>query len=1494
MSISRKTLLSTRAIAMLLILTIVITAMSLGWNYNALAVPPIPSPHNFYEVINNVNQTAFKSDVRYLSSFSRFTGYPGFFEAANYIASKFKELGLLPYRNNSDYFEWFNITVPVDYGAWIYSPSLKLNLTAYSLYPNLVNPNPYATSNESYDTLVYLGSYIEGSLPSINVTGKFVILDFGSGWSYYYPLILKAKGVIFIPESRNLVIRPEADQKLIFLPVYFPRLFLPSTEESKKLLELAKQSGNEGIKVRISSLMKWEEIKVPNIVGFLPGSDSAYSSQIAVVSAYYDSFSIVPSLSFGATDSLGVAELLQLASFMSTHKPKRPVLFVALAGHYQSLWGAREFVEKHFNELQNFVFFTAIDLSSDSDQIGVYAYGSTYTYTYPVILTQRYTWLASRFFGPYLSEMKMILGSSYGDGFVDGILSSHPVYLSTAPVFEPYSYGFFSPSSVYPTLVSYLYQIGTRFDSDPFTLAMYGGGFTFHTTNAFRLYQRTPYDIYDNINFSNVWPQIYFIHSSLWALLNEPEIKLITSPARFRDDWGYVTLNVNVTTYNMLTSYYDPINFSEHPELRDELLVYVTIGGLQIISKVGNSSTVIIHGLKPFTSGSVEVFAVDSRGRITWTTDIGVWAAPGGKGFSLTTNPYTKLIAIFPCASIFVPLSFQPTDFVRFSVSIVNNAQAHSGAIRQNVISLDTFFMAFVQPNIPSELILSIGSGLPSAVINNASYEYPIGKGFTLNQGDQVIVSSMDILSSMYTLTNSRYRKLKSRFATMPLTEYYATLSSELNNVTKESNSLKVFGSSLLGWASTLQWYWSTMGLVGQVVVSLSVFFLIALIFSFFVERLMFSFGGTKSLVVVLLVLALMNFLLSVFHPAYVVATSWPLTLLSISTMLIALFLVVDIISEAYGSAKELREKSVGKHFLEVSRSGFLSSTVNLAIGNLGKRKFRTTLVTISILTIVFATISLASVTMAPVLLSQKVNATSSYKGIEIRNYPWAPLNKYVYDSLKFYLMDKAYVSARAFLYPPPPPPSVALVEEGASVLTYIPLTKKLVTQVYSILALSVDESNVSKIYKFITSGRWFTKDDVFSVIISQSLANSLSNETGSSISVNSTITLWGIKLKVVGIIDDRFENVTNPDGESIMPLDPTSPITFPSHLHLKNVLIVPISLYREIAFPDCISNIAISTVNESQLKSLVNFLPYVITYPMYVNSGEKNYSEALLSRQWIGVEGAGYLLIPMVISSATILDIMLASVYERKREIMIYNAVGMAPLHVITSFIVEALAYSIPAIFLGYLGGIIATDVLIKVGMYPKNLYPNFSSYSVVLVVVLSIVIVLLSVAYPASLAGRLVIPSLATKWTKLEKGPTTDIWKVGLPLVLNSKDEAKGFLFFMKEFLLSSAGRYGSFYIEEANLSEKQVDDTYTIALVASSRFAPYDMGIKSDIIIEAIKQRLSSQYSFSITLRRVSGYSQAWKTTAVLVMDELRKQIIVWRSLSPEDRIKYSQGT
>ncbi|MEM0171620.1 MAG: FtsX-like permease family protein [Thermoproteota archaeon] len=1455
------------------------------------AVPPIPTPHNFYEVVNSINETAFENDVKVLSNASRFTGYPGFFEAANYIAAKFKEFGLVPYGNDSNYFEWINVTVPVSHSSWIITQG-GLNITAYPLAPNLVNPSPYDSGN-SFDTLVYVGNGELKNFDGLNVSGKFVLMDFASSWNFYNAMIFGAKGVVYIPETENLLIRSEADQKIMFIPVYFPRLYIPFDENGKTLLELCKNAGSNGIKVKVHSSMTWEDVKVPNIVGFLKGSDPTLSSQVIVISAYYDSFSVVPSLAYGATDSLGVAELLQLASFLSSNKPKRSVLFVALAGHYQGLWGAREFVERHFDELgSHIISFVSLDLASESNQIGIYAFGSTYSFSYSNILSQRYSWLVSKLFGPWLSEMKMVLGNTYGDNFVDGILGSHPLYLSSVRPYEPYLYGTFSPAAVFGFHVGALQRSYFSFDSDPFTLAMYGGGFTFHTTNDFRTYQRTPNDVFENINFTNVWPQVQFIHCSLWAFLNEPEIKLLASKSRFGNDWGYVTLNVTVTTYDMLTSYYDPINFSEHPELKDNLLVAVFSGGLTIIAKVNEHSNVILHGFKPYLGGSVLAFGVNSKGQITWATDFGVWTAPGGAGIPFSANPQIKIISIFESASIVVPLTFQPTDFRTLSAVIVNNAQSHSPAIRFSSFAADNFFIAFVQPNVPSELVLSIGTGLPSVILNNASEKYPQGYGYYLSQGEQIILSPINALKNLYTITESRYIALKNKFAIMPTTEYYWKISSEtmnsLSSYLKENQYSSAYGYSLLSWAFTINWYNSVMSLMGQVITSMVTFFIISLLFSFLIERLLFSFEGIKRLIAIIIILFLSNIALYIFHPAYTLSTNWVLVLLTSTTLLIVSTLLVIALSEAYTSATLLREKSLGKHFLEISRMGLLTSSMSMAIENLKKRKFRTSLTTFSIAVIVFGTITLASVAMVPTLLSQRMNTRSSYDGIEIRIYPWNVMNGFTYEMLASYLENECYVAPRGWLYPPPLPPSTTATAAG---LSYIAFSPNLKTQIYAILALSPQEPKVSNIDKLLIKGRWFSELDVFSVILPESVANSLSNELNQKVDVNSTIRLYGLNLKVVGIISDTVINFTNPDGEAITPWDPQSPTANPSHIAPKNLLIIPISLYKEIVYPLTFSNIAIRPINTSYYGVLYNNLPFALSYPIYFYRQNLNYSQAVLSRQWVSVEGMQFLLIPTIIASATILDIMLAAVHERRREISIFNAVGMAPDHITASFFTEALTYAIPSIFLGYIGGIVSTYLLIHLGLFPKELYPNFSSVSILFVLSLVLLVILISALYPSRLAGRLAIPSLAMKWTQIEKGPKGSAWSVSIPLILNTKNEVFGFMEFLEEYMASVKERESVFYAEEINISESKNEKTEVISFNSLCRFAPYDLGIKSDLIIEAkTLEDDPTKYQVSLALNRREGYVQAWRTSATIVVDELRKQLIVWRSLSPQERNNY----
>jgi len=55
-----------------------------------------------------------------------------------------------------------------------------------------------------------------------------------------------------------------------------------------------------------------------------------------------------------------------------------------------------------------------------------------------------------------------------------------------------------------------------------------------------------------------------------------------------------------------------------------------------------------------------------------------------------------------------------------------------------------------------------------------------------------------------------------------------------------------------------------------------------------------------------------------------------------------------------------------------------------------------------------------------------------------------------------------------------------------------------------------------------------------------------------------------------------------------------------------------------------------------------------------------------------------GNVLIPSIIAILIVLNTMVGSVMERKREIAVYTSVGLAPPHVASLFIAEALAFGI------------------------------------------------------------------------------------------------------------------------------------------------------------------------------------------------------------------------
>ena len=191
------------------------------------------------------------------------------------------------------------------------------------------------------------GEFVAASEAHIFIPkGAITLLDFNSSTRYINATMLGGTAIIFIePET---TIRGEAENKFGTVPANIPRFWISKTDAAflTNLLEEEHNAGNQ-VNVRVRGRMTWERRVGQNIRGFLEGGDPALRDELVVLTAYYDSMSIVPAIAPGADPTCGIATLMELARLFSQpqYRPGYSVLFVAIDGHFQGLAGMRAFME---------------------------------------------------------------------------------------------------------------------------------------------------------------------------------------------------------------------------------------------------------------------------------------------------------------------------------------------------------------------------------------------------------------------------------------------------------------------------------------------------------------------------------------------------------------------------------------------------------------------------------------------------------------------------------------------------------------------------------------------------------------------------------------------------------------------------------------------------------------------------------------------------------------------------------------------------------------------------------------------------------------------------------------------------------------------------------------------------------------------------------------------------------------------------------------------
>ncbi len=1443
-----------------------------------------------------------RNDLVLLSSLeSRFTGYPGSYTAANIISERFSSLGLETRLFN------YSLMVPYDGGSWLRIG--ERTFRAFSLYPNGVATGERRASGK----LVYAGYGTPREFNGLDVKGNLVLLEFNSGKNWVTAVALGASAIIFLDDGPTT--RFEAMAKLSSLPLTTPRLLVEG-EESAELRSLSTSHPS----AELFNGMEWKEVTGIDVVGKMKGEENA--SKVIIITAHYDSASIVPALSPGADDAVGICAMLEFVRALKEQgfSPRYTVWFIAMSGHWQALSGAREFVENtYFSETVgkeiNTYLAISLELTSGSPHPNLISSGwfySVFSAASSYSVTAR-KWTALN---------GLLLGST------TSFRESHPdQWEKIGSTLLMGNTGMAWQADAFKSGMAFKYNL----DMEAFQLAnsLSLGIVTF---DDIRMSFFTQSDNVELVDFENVEPQYEFAAHVLVDILEAPISSIFSGSW---SDLRPLRIGQTYTGVGFATLYVEPVEYNPtNPGLYDLIPnALVCVGNPAdplslIISRSNSSGVAKFHGMQPITSAAaaanivISSYQLDEEGRMIYAPDKG----PNGAGhyapsIQIFENGQKQRNAIFKCGSATI---FQIADPDNLEASSSPNSfyqmtNAYSSelarALYENPLSLvittmrmpdysnlDSWGYEF-DPRLPAIqiyaaprtrfafMIKSTALTRTTAIYVNVTLANQDGFGYSFGkEGDELLIDGgmIGMLRDPLTLAYGRYVAQRGIQVMDPTTSKHLEIAGALNQTISASIMTRdyeaIMTNSLLAWGFSVRAYDSSLSVLRDSVTSIIMTFALAIPFVLLFVALVYGLTrGFRSVLFVTATAISVSLILIVFHPGFRLAANVPAIFMG--TLIVALVLPVlfFLFVNFSSSLSELRREVFGAHFLE--RSGFevSFSSVTIGISNLQKRKFRTALTLTGIVLVSFALASLTSVTETKVLVVTNVQSPVRYNGIILRTSYFFPLDKHLVSLAAAYLSNGSEFASRYWAYLP----SVAKGGDMGAIRITSKNGEAEVNALVGITPLEIKASFMD--FSEFLEGTMFSDNDMFSALIANDLAKSL------GVGIGDEILIEGIKLKVVGKLDTKvmLEKVKDSDGfVDVLPMntyDLSLKKALPnqgSALSASSVVFVPAKLVELMPEASLTSvfipgdGMEFNDVYEKagMLFSAFDGLNIYLTY---------NGRLYLFSKQNImSLFGFQFVILPMIIAGLITMSTILGGAMERLKEGYIYSSLGLAPLQVGLMFLGENLVYAIVGSMIGYLSGLSASYLLRTLGII--ELTVNYTSSFVGVAIGSVILMVLLASLYPLYRISILVTPSLERRW-KLPTKPKGDLWDIPIPFRIKDDEKAAGIAAFMREYLWNKR-------IERAGVFSVESVDALRIGSAVNVKarvwLAPYEQGIRQDMNLTIAKSKTEQRFLITLNLQRISGPYDSWVRFNYPFVDEVRKQMLVWSLLSPDDEKKYIQ--
>ena len=1415
------------------------------------------------------------SVAEFSASASRMTGYSGAAQAREWLVSQLQDLGL-----GEIYRHEFAVPVPIDEGFWLEYGTETLEL--FGVWPNLVR-TPTLPPAGVEGELVYGGD--GGQLVGKPVAGRIALLDYASGSAWVDAFELGASAVVFLAPQEGH--RREADQKFLAVPADLPRLYAPRAAAAR-LLQL------EGARVVLRGKMDWRAVRAQNIVVVVEGTDPELKTEAVYLGAHYDAISPVPALAPGAEQALSAAALLELAKKFASDRPRRTVVLVWTAGHFQNMAGMRHFIPvlmaaagrrdggrvadspllQRLSALQ-LRFWTGLDLSAQSAVVGVFKPQAPYR---TPLLT------------PPITDRLLALATAYEDSALGGV---RMLANGLKQDFARQGLGGMAQTVPYGASVAALAGVPAL---------------VFATVNDSRARFDSPTDREDGIDFVAAARQVGLIADVVSGLVDDDEL----------EDWAWGN-DVFGEIFGEVVHYGPRSYLPDQPTAGALVRVRLrqpTLAGVRpdFWAAADDSGHFRIPGVESgiiYTQPvRVEAYRLDATtGAVTDAPDWGINGERKLPGRALTvlmdeeqeevqivTAPLigTALFGLFDPRNLLTPERIQVVDATLEAEPAVYGAclpltatEMELFGYRNRILSwTESVGVLFMRPGSRFKGVMATGRyGLGRRLLLLNSTEHsPAGSGYAVGSG-RLPRTVQRVAADMHWLNSERMGELERHgVRNGRLTAFHARAGQLLEEADEAlaAHAYREFRDrARRAWALAAATYLDVERTQSGVIQG-ALFLLAALIpFAHFAERLLFGFADLRRQVLGYFALFLVGFgALRYLHPAFELSISPVIILLGFVILALGMLVTGLGMARLNRELQELGSKRRGR--AAVRRGGALLTSVAVGLAHMRRRPWRTGLTCATLVLLTFSVLSFTSIRSSLHTNRVDIGPGATYDGALLRMPGWQAMEIEAYRMVRDWF-DAGAVAPRGW----------KAVSSLAATFR-VERVSGAAAGVWGFVGLMPEEAALTRPQDGLIAGRWLADGEQDVCLLPASLADSL--QIGAEDLDTARLRIFGEEFRVIGLLDDAALDRPDLNGEPLTPLDPEAQQPTEAEVGGQGGELLPFAHLPGASTPvlpfaalmrwegAALMSIGVGFPAGRQHESLRE-LSETLDLNLFVGRDGRR---LLVNTVGVAtVAGLGQLAVPLAIAALIVFNTMLGAVYERTREIGTFNAVGLAPGHVSGLFMAEAVALGVVGTVAGYLLGQAAAQVLGHWGLL-EGLELNYSSFGAVLTVGLVVLLVAASALYPARMAGRICTPGIERRWTLQTTGEGERI-EVRLPFSL-VRHEVAGLAAFQAEFWAANQEQSigAGFYVEALGV-ERRGD---AVRLAARVWLAPFDQGVVQQTVLVIAPGSDPHYCDIDVQLDLEAGDLATWHRVVRTFIDDVRKQFLVWRTLNGDDRRHYAE--